>query len=258
MITTDNDAIKIIEKRLNQPLSVTECKIYRIVLELLKKYSYVDNQTYPRPSHPIEEKRKDAFFTMASITMSLRTTLENEQKASKKFMEKYNNIEEVAKTSIEELAEVISCAGMPQKKAQTIINIANYLIAQYDGDINKLNSGTIEEIRAKLLSIPGIGQKSADCLLELGFDLPSMVVDVNVFRVISRMFNIKDGINPNSKDDILLVKKFIEENIESDFEIYQIVHTMILLHGKHICKSKPQCLICDYENDCHYAKTKSF
>lgn len=255
MITTDNDAIKIIENMLNKPLPNTESKIYKIVLNLLKRYSYVDNQTYPRPSHPLKEKRKDAFFTMASITMSLRTTLENEQKASKTFLERYNSIEEVAHTSVDELASIISSAGMAQKKSQTIINIANYLIDEYDGDITKLNNGTIDEIRDKLLKIPGIGQKSADCLLELGFDLPSMVVDVNVFRVISRMFDIKSDMNINNKDDILLVKKIIEDNIEKDYQIYQIVHTMILLHGKHICKSNPMCSKCDYVAECYYTKT---
>lgn len=190
---------------------------------------------------------------MASITMSLRTTLENEQKASRAFTDKYNSIEEVATTSIDELASIISSAGMPRKKAQTIINIANYLITQYNGDITKLNNGSVDEIREKLLKIPGIGQKSADCLLELGFDLPSMVVDVNVFRVISRMFDIKKDISITNKDDILLVKKFIEDNIEKNYEIYQIVHTMILLHGKHICKSNPMCSKCDFEDKCHYA-----
>jgi endonuclease III len=88
MITTDNDAIIKIEKKLNVFLPTIENKIYKMVLNLLKKYSYVENQTYSRPSHPLEEKRKDVFFTMASIIISLRTTLENEQKASKALMYK--------------------------------------------------------------------------------------------------------------------------------------------------------------------------
>lgn len=80
-----------------------------------------------------------------------------------------------------------------------ILNITNYIIDNYSGDINKINNGNVTEIRNKLMSIPGIGDKSADCMLELGFNLPSIVVDTNVFRVISRIFFKEDNLKFEKK-----------------------------------------------------------
>lgn len=153
-----------------------------------KYYSFIDNQTYPRPNHPNPKKRKDAYFTLIAIILSLRTTLENEMLAVEKFCNRYKNIYEVVDTDKNELIEIIKCAGMPNKKAETIIKISKYIVENYNGDINNINDGNIALIREKLFKIPGLGEKSVDCMLELAFDLPCIVIDTNVFRVVSRLF----------------------------------------------------------------------
>lgn len=256
MITTDIDAYNIIAHQLkNEDLSAIENKILTIVLLLMEDYSFVDNQTYPRPLHPCEEKRKDAYFTLIAIILSLRTTLENEQKAIERFMKRYSSIYEVVNSDIEELKALISCAGMPQKKAQTILDISNYIIENYSGDINKINNGNIPKTREKLLEIPGVGEKSADCVLELAFNLPSIVVDTNVFRVVTRIFFGEEKLSFEKKQDVLKVKKFLDKNIKQDYRVCQIVHTILLLQGKYICKSMPQCEKCKLnERFCHSSK----
>lgn len=258
MIDSDIVAYDIVIKRLNsKSILPTERSILTSVIMLMNDYSFTENQTYPRPSHPNPLKRKDAYFTLIAIILSLRTTLENEQKAVNLFLEKFISINAVANSNIQEIKNVISCAGMPQKKSQTILDITNFIINNYCGDINNINKGDIVEIRNKLLNLPGIGEKSADCMLELAFDLPSIVVDTNVFRVIARLFFEEKNMNFEKKQDILKVKTFLEKNIINDYRIFQIVHTIFLLHGKYVCKSKPYCEKCKLNVQCRYYNNKN-
>ena len=258
MINNDIDALNIIESRLEtKEINKYEEEILTIVKLLMKYYSFTNNQTYPRPNHPRPEKRKDAYFTLMAIILSLRTTLENEMQAVEKFCNKYKNIYEVVNADKNELIEIIKCAGMPNKKAENIIKISKYIIENYNGDINNINDGDIDKIREKLFKIPGLGEKSVDCMLELAFDLPSIVIDTNVFRVMSRLF-FSDVMSFEKKDDILKIKNFIESNICSDYRLYQIIHTILLLHGKNTCKSKPSCEKCILNEYCHYYKKNDF
>ncbi len=159
----------------------------------------------------------------------------------------------------EELANCIKMAGMPQRKANTIIKASEYIISELDGDITQLKSDNIVQTRENLLKISGIGEKSADCILELGFDLPSIVVDVNVFRVISRMYLFEWSAKPNFnvKYQVLRIKEFLEGFLPHDFEVHQIVHTMILLQGKHVCTSNPKCHLCSVCDYCKYRRKLS-
>ena len=258
MINNDTEAYNIVVKRLNdKTILSTERSILSFVVILMNDYSFTENQTYPRPSHPNPLKRKDAYFTLIAIILSLRTTLENEQKAVNLFLKKFSSINDVANSNIDEIKKVILCAGMPQKKSQIILNITNFIINNYHGDINNINKGNIDEIRNKLLNLPGVGEKSADCMLELAFDLPSIVVDTNVFRVIVRLFFEEENMVFEKSQDILKVKKFLEENIVKDYRIFQIVHTILLLHGKYVCKSNPYCEKCKLHEQCKYYSNKN-
>lgn len=253
MINNDLEAYKIIVERIQKrDLVENERKILSFVSLLMKDYSFVKNQTYPRPFHPDIDKRKDAYFTLIAIILSLRTTLENEQKAVNLFMKKYHSIEEVVNCDIKELKTVISCAGMSTKKSKIILEVSNLIIKNYSGDINNINTGDISKTRENLMKLPGIGDKSADCLLELAFNLPSIVVDTNVFRVVTRLFFDKTDMSFTRKRDVLKVKEFLEKNIVKDFRIFQIVHTILLLHGKYICKSIPNCNECKVNRNCNY------
>jgi len=253
MINTDKDAILIIENRIfNKNISINEKQILDLVLILLNNYSFTKNQTYPRPSHPNSEKRKDAYFTLVAILLSLRTTLENEVRAVENFCDHYSNIYDVINSNFDELVKVIKCAGMPNKKAKTIINVSKYIVDNFNGDINLINNGNIEYTRNELFKLPGLGEKCVDCMLELAFNLPSIVVDTNVFRVISRIYFPGENMSFNNKSNILKIKNYIEFNVIKDFKIYQIIHTIFLLHGKYVCKSKPNCKNCIIKEKCGF------
>ena len=234
-------------------------KLLTIILRLCDKYSFVENQTYPRPSHPLEEKRKDPYYTLIAIILSLRTTLENETRAVKAFMDKYKSIDDVLNADENEMIEVIKVAGMPQKKAQTIIKLSEYIHKYYNGNIWNIKKESVDKTREELLNMPGVGEKSADCMLELGFDMPSMVVDINVFRTASRIFGEEWAENPDfsNKEQIKSVKNRLENSLPKDYLAYQIAHTMILLQGKHVCKSKCKCENCFITECCKFYEEKN-
>lgn len=253
MILTDEDVKVKLEKILKlEKSSEKEKEIIKNCLILLNQYSYINNQTYPRPSHPIEEKRTDAYFTLVAILLSLRTTLENEIKATYNFMEHFKTIDEVLNTDIKIIAEIIKCAGMPLKKAKTIIDASEYIKKVYSSDINNILVNDMNTTRENLLKIPGVGNKSADCMLELAFNMPSIVIDVNVFRVISRYYFYDKKLEFSNEKDIFFIKEFLEEILTTDYELYQIVHTLILLNGKYNCKSKPKCEECKVNKNCSH------
>lgn len=257
MIENDEQAKKVIIENIEMYNKSEDAKkLLTIILRLCEKYSFVENQTYPRPSHPLKEKRKDPYYTLIAIILSLRTTLENETKAVKSFMDRYKSIDEVLIADKNEMADVVKVAGMPQKKVQTIIKLSEYIQKYYNGNIWNIKKETIDETRKELLNMPGVGEKSADCMLELGFDMPSMVVDINVFRTTSRIFGEKWAETPDfsNKKQIKAVKDRLENSLPQDYLTYQIAHTMILLQGKHICKSKCRCKNCFITDLCDFYK----
>jgi endonuclease III len=92
-----------------------------------------------------------------------------------------------------------------------------------------------EEARSEILKIPGVGPKSADCLLSIGQGKPSIAVDVNVFRATTWIFAFPWAENPNYNDNnqIRVVKELFDSSIPKDAFLTQIIHTFFLLYGKY-------------------------
>ena len=259
MIQNNETALNLINRAIDNPRNHTEQILLDVTRRLMQVYSYEEYQTYPRPSHPDIEKQRDVYFTMVSILISLRTTLENEIRATEAFLDRFSSPEEVAIADPSEIAEVIRVAGMPDRKARLIIKATRYVIDQLDNDWERFRGMKIDEARKELMKIPGVGQKSADCLLELGLDLPTIVIDVNMLRVITSLFNLDGAEKPSlgNIEQLQSAKKQIEDSLRKDGYLYQIVHTMLLLHGKNTCRSKPNCPNCLIRDKCQYYRNFS-
>lgn len=234
-----------------------EIKIIDYCLSLSDLYSFSKYQTYPRPEHPLTSKRKSVYFTMVAILLSLRTTLENEQKAVENFINHFENIDQVINANVCELAEIIKCAGMPNKKAETIIKASKYIKEKFNNDWTYFDNLSVEKSREILKNIPGIGEKASDCLLELGLNKPSIVIDVNMLRIVSRLFNFEWAKNPDlsNKSQLEYTKTFLEKHLRKDYFLFQIVHTLLLIHGKNICNSKIHCIDCCLNKNCLFKQS---
>lgn len=244
---------------LSNPINDIEKTIIESCLRLTKLYSFSKTQTYPRPNHPLKSKQTNLYFTVIAILISLRTTLENETKATQAFIEKFKNIDEVIKSNINDIAEVIKCAGMPLKKAETILKASKYIKDNWNNDWNIFKNMNVNNTRNLLIKIPGFGEKAVDCLLVAGLEKTSIPVDVNVLRVVSRIFNFNWAENPDlgNKEQLKYVKDFLEKYLRKENFLYQIVHTLFLIHGKNTCNSKLNCSTCCLVDLCKYSKSNT-
>lgn len=258
MQQSDNLALEKTKEALSNSKNDTEQKILEITLQLMGQYSFAKYQTYPRPSHPEASKRSNIYITMVAILISLRTTLENEERAVDAFMKKFKIPQDVLNSDIEEISEIIKVAGMPTKKATAIMDATKYVVEVLEEDWGQFLEMDIDKAREEIMKIPGVGQKTADCLLELGLDLPTIVIDTNMFRVVSRIFGMEWAESPDfsSKKQIQGAKDLIEDNLAKNGFVYQIVHTMLLLHGKNVCRSNPSCSKCQFVNRCKFLKNR--
>lgn len=191
---------------------------------------------------------------MVAILISLRTTLENEQKAITAFIDNFINIDKLIDMDVTKLADIIKCAGMPNKKAETIIKASKFVREKWHNNWDIFKNMETSKAMEILKHIPGFGKKAVDCLLTLGLEKTSMVINVNVLRTTSRLFNFKWAKNPDlsNKEQLKYTKDFLEQNLRKDPFLYQIVHTLLLVHGKNTCNSKMNC------NSCHLCKKCNF
>lgn len=251
----DSDVRIRLEAELARSLDPTGQLIMLACIQLSNVYSFSGTRTYPRPDHPDPNRRRSLSFLMTGIIVSLRTTLENEQRAMSNLLERCKSDDELRSLSEVELAELIRPAGMPTKRAQTILRALEYSIQHFGSGFEKLARLSFEEQRAAILEVPGFGPKAADCFLSIGLGVPTAVVDVNVFRAFHHLFASSSSSEPSFSRarDVEYVRKRIDSSLSPDPFLRQIVHTLLLLYGKDrfgihcngaLCMAHEVCLSC--------------
>ena len=267
---TENDVITKLKYHLSKSqVGSDEWRILSSALKFSEVFSFTENRTYPRPDHPDENKRKPLIFMLIAILISLRTTLENEQKAVINLIDRFPTEELLFNASTKEIEMCIKPAGMPKMKSERIRRALDYVLENYDGKIETIGTFKKEEIRDLVLEIPGVGPKSADCLLSIGFGVPSIAIDINVFRVTSWLFDLPWSAKPDygNKDQVSQVKKILDEAIGYDAFLCQIVHTYFLLFGKKMkskhpingpCLAEEFCLTCKKNKQNQYTLLKVY
>ena len=182
----------------------------------------------------ITKNSKDPYKVLISTIISLRTKDDVTRKASKKLYELAENPYEMIKLSSEQIENAIFPAGFYRNKAETIINISNMLIEKYNGivpdDINEL------------LTIKGVGRKTANLVVTMGYGKEGICVDTHVHKISNRLGYVSTK-NPNDTEFALrkkLPKKYwIEYN------------DLLVTFGQNICVPiSPFCSKCPIHNYC--------
>jgi endonuclease-3 len=136
----------------------------------------------------------------------------------------------------EGLIEHIKTIGLFRNKAKNVIKLSRILVEDYGGEVP--NS------RAALVSLPGVGRKTANVVLNMWWRMPAQAVDTHIFRVGNR-----SGICPGK--DVDAVERAIEDNIPADFQLH--AHHWLILHGRYHCKArKPLCATCIIRDLCEF------
>jgi endonuclease-3 len=170
--------------------------------------------------------------------LSHRTKDEITEKVVIDFIKKYPNVNELAKADIKELENVIKKVGFYRNKAKTLIKLAKVLVEKYNGKIP-------DDIN-ELLSLPGVGRKTANCVLVYAYKKPAIPVDTHVHRIMNRL-GIVETKTPEETEFALMEK--------IDKKYWLDINETFIRFGKSICKPiKPLCNICALNSICKYYK----
>jgi endonuclease-3 len=159
------------------------------------------------------------FRVLVRTILSQRTRDENTDHASALLFSKYRTPEEISSADIGNIEELIVSAGFYHVKAARIKEVSQILLDEFDGRV----PDTIDE----LLTLPGVGRKTANCVLVYGFKKPAICVDVHVHRISNRM-GLVETKNPEQTEDEL--KKLVPK------KYWLEINDLFVQFGQTICR----------------------
>ena len=194
-------------------------------------------RTVLRELHEVETG--DPFSILIGTILSARTKDENTTKVVKKLFSRYRTPKALANAKVWDVEKLIKSIGFYHVKAKRIIEVARIIHSQYKGNV--------PENFEKLLELPGVGRKTANCVLVYAFDKPAIPVDTHVHRISNRL-GLVDTKTPEETEFELM------EKIPKKYWL-QINETFVM-YGQNICKPiSPRCDVCKIRQICKYYKT---
>jgi len=178
----------------------------------------------------------NAFTLLVAVALSAQATDVGVNKATRKLFAMADTPAKMLELGEEGLIEHIKTIGLFRNKAKNVIKLSRILIEAYGGEV--------PSSRAALQSLPGVGRKTANVVLNMWFKQPAQAVDTHIFRLGNR-----SGIAPGK--DETAVERAIEDHVPAEFQLH--AHHWMILHGRYICVArKPKCGICPINDLCLY------
>ena len=180
----------------------------------------------------------DNFELLIAVVLSAQTTDVSVNKVTPVLFKDYPTPEALANADPEDVAEIIKTIGLYKNKSQNIVKLAKKLCEDYGGEV----PNTFDE----LVSLPGVGRKTANVILAEAFSVPAIAVDTHVFRVANRI-GLADA------DDVTETERQLMSRITKDKWIR--AHHLLIFHGRKICHArKPDCENCLLKGLCLHNK----
>ncbi len=171
---------------------------------------------------------RNTYELIIAVVLSAQTTDKSVNKVSGRLFEKYSSPAELASAEQEDVIDIIKTIGMYKTKSKNIIALAKVLTEKYGGEV----PGDYD----RLIELPGVGRKTANVVLSVGFGQQRIAVDTHVFRVSNRigLVSEKDVLKTE-----LALMKVLPENRWSE------AHHSLIFHGRNCCSArKPKCEEC--------------
>ncbi len=189
------------------------------------------------PTPKTELNYTNNYELLVAVILSAQCTDKRVNIVTPPFFEVFPTPDALSKASFEQVLELISSISYPNNKARLLIGMAKRLTEEFGGEVP-------DDMDA-LLSLPGVGRKTANVILSVAFDRPAMAVDTHVFRVANRIGLTNNSKNPLSTEKTLV--KYIPQ------ELLATAHHWLILHGRYVCKArKPMCGECFLTDLCKY------
>ena len=178
----------------------------------------------------------NVYTLVVAVALSAQATDKGVNKATEALFEIADTPQKMLTLGEDGLIEHIKTIGLYKTKARNVIKMAQILVDDFEGEVP--NS------RAALQSLPGVGRKTANVVLNMWWQQPAQAVDTHIFRVGNRV-----GIAPGKTVDH--VERAIEDNVPADFQLH--AHHWLILHGRYICVArKPKCRACIISDLCQF------
>ncbi|MDD9331409.1 MAG: endonuclease III [Wolbachia sp.] len=188
------------------------------------------------PTPKIELNYTNHFTLLVAIVLSARTTDVSVNRITKELFKAVDSPEKMLNFGQNELKKRISGIGLYNSKAKNIIELCRILIERYNSKVPKDFHD--------LISLPGVGRKSANVFLNSGLGIPTLAVDTHVFRVSNRVGFVKEK-------DVFKIEQSLLNVIPEKYLLY--AHHWLVLHGRYICKAqKPSCETCIINDLCEF------
>ena len=191
------------------------------------------------------EPRLDPAHELVFTILSQHTSDRNSERAFRNLMHTFGTLEVVAEAGVAEIEEAISGGGLARVKAPRIKEVLGMILELNQGslDLYFLAEMPMDEARAWLRQLPGIGPKSAGIILSFSLGMPAMAVDTHIYRVSQRLGIIGPKVSADKAHEIL-------EAAMPPEDVYPF-HAAFITHGRQVCKAqRPRCGDCVVNYGC--------
>jgi endonuclease III len=194
--------------------------------ELIEPFFATLQAANPQPASELEYT--NVFELLAAVLLSAQATDVGVNKATRRLFPRANTPERMLALGIDALTEAIRTIGLYRTKAKNLHATCRILVEQYGGQVPRS--------REALESLPGVGRKTANVVLNVAFGEPTMAVDTHIFRVSNRT-----GLAPGK--DVLQVECGLLARVPERFRVD--AHHWLILHGRYVCVARrPRCEVC--------------
>lgn len=212
----------------------------KIIFTMTKKQRFQNIIAWFEENRPVAETEllyKDAYSLLVAVILSAQCTDKRVNMVTPKLLNDYPAPEALAASTPEVIFEYIRSVSYPNNKAKHLVGMAQKLIRDFGGEVP-------DEVD-KLVTLPGVGRKTANVIASVVFNKPAMAVDTHVFRVSERL-----GLTTNSKSPLETERELVKHIPD---ELIPKAHHWLILHGRYVCLArKPKCEECGLKQWCRY------
>ncbi len=203
---------------------------YHTISEIFRRFQTEE----PEPKG--ELNHTNAYTLVVAVALSAQATDVGVNKATEALFAKVDTPQKMLDLGIDGLTDHIKTIGLFRQKTKNVMKTSRILVDDY--------AGIVPSSRAALESLPGVGRKTANVVLNMWFKQPTQAVDTHILR-----FGNRTGVAVGK--DVVQVERAIEDHIPAEFQ--QHAHHWMILHGRYVCKArKPICANCLIRDLCPY------
>jgi endonuclease-3 len=184
---------------------------------------------------------RNPFELLVAVILSAQCTDKRVNETTPILFQRFPTANDMASAEVDEVYQYIKSISYPNSKAKHLVAMAMLLVEKYQAEVPSQFDD--------LISLPGVGRKTANVVLSVIFGKPTMAVDTHVFRVSERLGLTKNANTPFEAEKQLM--KYIP------LDIVPKAHHWLILHGRYVCVARtPKCVTCELKDYCKYYHEK--